>query len=201
MKKPKFFIFAILLLFGLNAVLAQTDEKNQKDQIEQSYEVILHVVVASNNPTEKGKLPPSLHGVVSNLKNDYLYTNYNLAATFLERISTNGVIGHTGVLNQLDQTRQNNIYYSDWGLSGLKAGKDEQGNDLIQFQTFNFGAKVPVVVSVNAKGDSNPVVHYENIGVRISRFNLPENKPTIIGSMATPKTDEFIFLILTVRPV
>jgi hypothetical protein len=198
MIKPKFFIFAFIYLFALNAVFAQTAEK---DQIEQSYEVILHVVVASNKPSEKGKLPPSLAGVINNLKTDYLYTNYNLAATFLERISTNGVVGHTGVLNQLDQTQQNNIYYSDWGLSGLKAGKDQKGNDLIQFQAFNFGAKVPVLMTVNAKGDGAQVVNYENIGVRITRFNLPENKPTIIGSLATPKTDEFIFLILTVRPV
>ena len=52
MKKPKFFIFAFVFLFALNAVFAQTDEK---DQIEQSYEVILHVVVASNKQNEKGK--------------------------------------------------------------------------------------------------------------------------------------------------
>jgi hypothetical protein len=197
MKKPKFFIFALIFLFGLNAVFAQTEENNK---IEQSYEVILHVVVASNNAGEKGKLPPSLTGVINNLKNDYLYTNYNLAATFLERISSNGVIGHTGVLNQLDQAQQNNIYYSDWGLSGLKAGRDEKGNNSIQFQTFNFGAKVPVLTAINAKGDGNQFV-YSDIGIRITRFNLPENKPTIIGSLATPKTNEFIFLILTVRPV
>lgn len=198
MIKPKFFILVFVFLFALNAVSAQTEENNK---IEPSYEVILHVVVASNNQTEKGKLPPSLTGVINNLKNDYLYSNYNLAATFLERISANGVIGHTGVLNQLAQTQQNDVYYSDWGLSGLKAGKDEQGNNSIQFSAFNFGAKVPVLTTINAKGDGSQPVVYENIGVRISKFNLPENKPTIIGSMATPKTDEFIFLILTVRPV
>lgn len=198
MKKSKFFIFAIVFLFSLNVVFGQTEENKL---IEPSYEVILHVVVASNNKGEKTVLPASLSPVISNLKKDYSYQNYNLAATFLERISTNGIIGHTGVLNQLDQTSQNNIFYSDWGLSGLKAGKDEKGRDLINFQTFNFGAKIPVVVAVNAKGDVNQVVNYENIGIRINRFNLPENKPTIIGSLATPKTDEFIFLILTVRPV
>jgi len=93
------------------------------------------------------------------------------------------------------------IYFSDWGLTGLKAGKDEKGKNLIQFQTFNFGAKVPVVTAINGKGDGVEVVNYENIGVRITRFNLPENTPTIIGSLSTQKTDEFIFLVLTVRPV
>ena len=198
MKKPKFFIFAFIFLTAISTVFAQNPDS---ERFQQSYEVVLNVVVGSNNASEKGKLPPSLSGVVGKLKNDYLYTNYHLAATFLERVSTNGVIGHAGILNQLDQTRQNSIYYSDWGLSGLQAGKNDKGSDLIHFQSFNFGAKVPVVVAVNTKGDGNQVVNYENIGIRITRFNLPENTPTIIGSLATPKTDEFIFLILTVRPV
>jgi hypothetical protein len=199
MKKPKFFVFALLFLFSLTNVFAQTEQ--EKNQIEPSYEIVLHVVVASGNPTEKGKLPPSLSGVIGKLKNDFSYSNYSLAATFLERMSASGVIGHTGVLNQLKQTNEEKIYFSDWGLSGLKAGKDEKGKDLVQFQAFNFGAKVPVVTAIGGKGDGVEVVNYENIGIRITRFNLPENTPTIIGSLSTPKTDEFIFLVLTVRPV
>lgn len=198
MNKPKFFVFALLILFSLSAVFAQTPDRERFDP---SYEVLLNVVVASNNSAVKGKLPPSLSGIAGKLKNDYLFSNYNLAATFLERISSNGIVGHSGILNQLDQAQQSNIYFSDWGLNGLKAGNDEKGNQLIYFETFNFGAKVPVVVETNGKGDGRQVVNYENIGLKINRFNLPENTPTIIGSLATPKTDEFIFLILTVRPV
>src|SRR5690606_22942262 len=118
MKKPKFFICGLLVLFfAASAVFAQTADKNQ---IGQSYEVVLHVVVGSNKAGEKEKLPPALNGVVEKLRKDFLYENYNLAATFLERMSTSGVISHNGVLNQLDQTRQNKVYYSDWGLSGLQ---------------------------------------------------------------------------------
>lgn len=199
MKKPKFFIFALLFLFSLTNVFAQIEP--EKTQIEPSYEVVLHVVVASNNSIEKAKMPSSLLNVVGKLKNDFTYSNYSLAATFLERMSASGVIGHTGVLNQLKQTNEEKLYFSDWGLSGLKAGKDEKGKDLVQFQTFNFGAKVPIVTAVGGKGDGVDVVNYENIGIRINKFNLPENTPTIIGSLSTPKTDEFIFLVLTVRPV
>lgn len=199
MNKPKFFVFTLLFLFGLTSVFAQTEQ--EKNQIEPSYEVVLQVVVASNNSAEKAKLPSSLSGVIGKLKTDYAFSNYSLAATFLERMSASGVIGHTGILNQLKQANDEKMYFSDWGLSGLKAGKDEKGKDLIQFQTFNFGAKVPVVTAVNGKGDGVEVVSYENIGVRITKFNLPENTPTVVGSLSTQKTDEFIFLILTVRPV
>lgn len=199
MNKPKFFVFTLLFLFGLTNAFAQTEP--EKNTIEPSYEVVLHVVVASDNPSEKGKLPPQLSGVIGRLKNDYAFSNYTLAATFLERMSASGVIGHTGILNQLKQANDEKMYFSDWGLSGLKAGKDEKGKALVQFQTFNFGAKVPVVTTISGKGDGGEIINYENIGVRITKFNLPENAPTIIGSLSTPKTDEFIFLILTVRPV
>jgi hypothetical protein len=60
---------------------------------------------------------------------------------------------------------------------------------------------VPVVVQVqrDAKGDNNRIINYEAIGVNINRFNVPENVPTVVGSLSTQKTDEFVFLVLTVR--
>lgn len=198
MNKPKFFIFGLLFLIFASSVFAQ----NEKDiQIEPSYEIVLQVVSATNNQTEKAVLPPSLSGVVGKLKNDYSYKNYNLAATFFERITQSGEIYHSGILNQLNQKEDDKLYFSNWSLKGLRAGADQKGNNLINFQNFNFGAKVPVVVSTIGKGDGGEVVNYENIGITISRFNLPVNTPTLIGSLATQKSDEFIFLILTVRPV
>ena len=198
MIKPKFFIFASVFLFALNAVFAQTDVNNK---IEPSYEVILNVVVASNNANDKGKLSPSLSGVVGKLKNDYTFTNYSLAATFFERISQTGEIYHSGILNQLKQEDEEKFYFSNWSLKGLKTGLNTAGKSQIQFNNFIFGAKVPVAVSTIANGDGSEIVNYENIGITINRFNQPENTPTIVGSLAAPKFDEFIFLILTVRPV
>ena len=197
MYKPKFFILALVLFISAASVFAQTEEKNQ---IEPSYEVLLQVLVASNNPGTE-KLPPSLSNVVKKLKNEYSFSNYNLAATFLERISAAGGVDHKGLLNQLGQNQENDTYFTDWALVGLKSAGNAEGQNLIQFQGFRFGARVPVVVrSVkDAKGDDNRVINYESIGVNINRFTLPENKPTIIGSLSTQKTDEFVFLVLTVR--
>lgn len=200
MNKPKFCIFAVIFLFGLTSVFAQTDEKNQ---IEPSYEVLLQVIVASNQPGAKSNLPPSLSGIAKKLKNEYTFANYNLAATFLERIAATGGVEHKGILNQLNQSQEKEIYFTDWGLSGLRTADGSGSKKLVQFQTFRFGARVPIVVQTikDEKGDATRnIVNYEAIGVNVNRFNLPESVPTIIGSLATPKTDEFIFLVLTVRP-
>ena len=198
MYKPKFFILVVIFLAGLTAVSAQTDEKNQVEQ--PSYEVLLQVLVATNNPGGD-KVPQSLAGTVKKLKSEYPFSNYNLAATFLERISLNGMIEHKGLLNQLGQDQQKDLYFTDWNLGGLRPALNSKGQPVINFQTFRFGARVPVVTSVvkDAKGDDNRIIQYESIGVSVNRFNLPENSPTIVGSMSTQKTDEFVFLVLTVR--
>lgn len=198
MYKSKFFIFAVICLFGLTNICAQTDEKNQ---VEPSYEVLLQVLIASNQPNND-KLPPSLAGIAKKLKSEYSFANYNLAATFLERIAVTGGVDHKGILNQLGQTQENDTYFTEWALSGLKPAVNSKGQNLVQFQGFRFGARVPVVVSAvkDAKGDNNRIINYEAIGININRFNLPENVPTIVGSLSTQKTDEFVFLVLTVKP-
>ncbi len=198
MYKPKFFILVVIILAGLTSVFAQADEKNQVEQ--SSYEVLLQVLVASNNPGGD-KIPQSLAATVKKLKGEYSYSNYNLAATFLERISLNGIIEHKGLLNQLGQDQQKDLYFTDWNLGGLRPALNSKGQPVINFQAFRFGARVPVVTSVvkDAKGDDNRVIQYEPIGVSVNRFNVPENAPTIVGSMSTQKTDEFVFLVLTVR--
>ena len=198
MDKPKFFIFALMFLVGTISVFAQSDEKNQVEPA--SYEVLLHVLVASNNPGGD-KLPPSMAGVVKNLKNDYSFSNYNLAATFIERISLNGVVEHKGILNQIGREQEKELYFTDWALGGLRPAQNSKGQPVIHFQNFRFGARVPVVTSVvkDAKGDDNRIINYEQIGVSVNRFNLPENAPTIVGSMSTQKTDEFVFLVLIVK--
>lgn len=200
MNKPKFFILTAILLLGLTSVCAQTEEKNQ---IEPSYEILLQVIVATNQPDAKSNLPPSLSSIQKKLKNEYTFTNYNLAATFLERIAVTGGVDHRGILNQLNQGQEKETYFTEWALGGLRTAVGARGEKLVQFQQFRFGARVPVIMQTvrDEKGDgARSIVNYEQIGVGINRFNLPENVPTVVGSLATPKTDEFIFLVLTVKP-
>ena len=197
MYKSKFFIFAVMFLLGAANIFAQTDNKNQ---VEPSYEVLLQVLVASNS-SGNDKLPPSLSNVAKKLKSEYSFSSYNLAATFLERVTLNGIVEHEGLLNQLGQSQENDTYFTDWQLGGLRPAVNSDGRNVIQFENFRFGARIPVVVQVqkDAKGDNNRIINYESIGVSVIRFNVPENVPTIVGSLSTQKTDEFVFLVLTVK--
>jgi hypothetical protein len=193
MNKPKFiFLIAAFFLVGLLSPaisFAQADNKN-----EPSYEVILQILIASN--TGKSTTPPTLSNVLRKLKTNYSFSDYRLAQTYVER--TSFAVEHKGMLSDLSQNQSSNTpVFSEWKLAGLKSGSDTKGQNSIQFQAFNFGARIPIVVS-NGKGEIS--VSYEAIGLNIARFSLSENVPTVIGSLSTSKPDELMFLVLTVKP-
>ena len=49
-------------------------------------------------------------------------------------------------------------------------------------------------------GKSLPaVVAYEQIGIAASRLAVPENTPTLMGTLVLPKTRGTVFLVLTAR--
>jgi hypothetical protein len=202
MNKPKFifkFIFLLLVLSVTNS-FAQTETK--QPQAAPCYEVILQLLIASNNAAEKNSVPPTLSNVVKKLKNDYNFSDYRLATTFLQRTSDS--IEYKSLLNDFTQNQDKYApVFSEWTLRNLRNMPNPQGRNVIQFENFRFGARVPVITG-NAKdesGKSSPVINYEQVGITTTRFSLSEKEPTVIGSLATSKPDELMFLVLTVKPV
>jgi hypothetical protein len=201
MNKPKFIFKVFLFLLSLSAanVFAQTD--NKPSPADSCYEVVLQILVASNNAGEKSPLPPSLANVVKKLKTNYSFSDYRLATTFLQRTSNS--IEYKSLLNDFNQNTEKSFpVFSEWSLRNLRGVPNSSGRNSIQFESFRFGARVPIVANVrDESGKTSPAgVVYESIGITTVRFSLSENEPTIIGSLATSKPDELMFLVLTVKP-
>lgn len=190
MNKTKIpFSIAFVCLLGLTNISAQT--QNQPQQADTSYEVVLHILSASNNSAGKSSVPQSLSNIVKKLKNDFSFSNYNLDSTYLQR--TAGSIDFSAISNEPGANQENFTIFSNWSLLGLKSFPNAQGRNLIQFQSLRFGQRVPVKSSAG-------VVNYEQVGITIQKFSVPEYVPTVVGSLSTSKSDELIFLILTVKP-
>ena len=70
-------------------------------------------------------------------------------------------------------------------------------------QTFRFGARVPIVIAKIAGDDAKgvPVTNYESVGLTLNRVSLTENSPTLIGTIALPRTTGTVFLVMNIRPV
>ncbi len=200
MNKLTFIFFATFFLVGLMCPtfsFAQTD----KAQADVSYEVVLQILIASNTG-DKTNLPPVLSGAVKRLKNDYAFSNYRLNATYLQRIANTGSVEFKTISNE---TAQNpNTYapvFMEWTIGQLSNLPNDKGQNSIQLRNFRFGQRVPVIMgsSKTENGNSAPIINYEQIGITMQKLSLPENVPTIIGSLSTSKADELMFLILTVK--
>jgi len=179
-------LFFICLLSLTNS-FAQTE--TQQRQTEPSYEVILNVLTASNNTNDKLPVPKTLSNVLKKLQNTYSLSNYRLDSTYLGRIGNPGGFEYKSIINQNQESLVPT--FSEWSLNILKNPPNVQGKESIECQGFRFGQRVPVKT---ANG-----VNYEQIGLNMQRFSLPEGVPTIVGSLTTAKPDELMFLILTVK--
>lgn len=195
------FSITFVCLLGLTNIFAQT--QNQLQQADASYEVVLHILTASNNPADKSTVPQPLSNVVKKLKTVYSYSNYNLNSTYLERVASPGFLEFKGVSKKSDQNQEYSpSVFTEWTLNNLRSLPNSQGKKFIQSDSFRFGQRVPVVTSISTdtNGKTNNIINYEQISLTLKSLILLENEPTIIGSLSISKPDELIFLILTVKP-
>ena len=200
MNKPKFILSIIfLLLVGMTNVFAQSE--NEK-AAQPNREIILQVLVASDSPNQKTKLPPALANTTKKLNSLYPFADYRLAMSYFERVAVNGSIEYRGVANNFSQNQNEELtVFPEWSLHRMQILPDSQNQNVAQFQNFRFGMRLPITTSTLKKEDGqiNRSINYEQIGLTIQKFNVPENTPTIIGSMTSSQKNETIFLILTVN--
>lgn len=198
MNKPNFIIKAFFLMLVLSAanIFAQTE--NKPPSAEPCYEVVLQVLLASNKTGEKTALPASLSNPVKKLKTMYSFTDYRVLTTFLQR--TTGFIEYKSLFSNFNQTGDDNYpVFGDWSLTGLRNVANAQGRNVLQFDSFRFGARMPVPTFVRDEGGkTSTVINYETSYVNTRRFSLNEGEPTVVSSLAGADPNEMIFLVLTV---
>ncbi len=195
MTKPKTIFttaaFFIVCLLSLTNSFAQTETKQQA---EPTYEVVLHILTASNTASDKTSVPPTLSNAVKKLKTIYSFSNYRLDSTYIGRIANTGNFEFKSISNSSSQNQGNSLpIFSEWTLGGLQSLPNSKGQNSIQFQNFRFGQRVPIRTQTG-------IFNYEQIGLTMQRFGVPENVPTIIGTLSTTKPNELMFLVLTVNP-
>ncbi len=190
-----FSLFALSVLFILSSPsFAQTDAS---PKLEPSYEVSLQVLIGSNEPGSKGDVPSNLSSITRQLKNNFSFSNYRLANTFLGRISNTGNIEYKSISNILGQeTDAESQTFLEWSLGNFRSVQSG-----FQARSFRFGAKVPVRTGStrSESGRVDPIINYESVGLTMNMIGLPANMPTLIGTISLPRTTGTIFLIATVR--
>ena len=188
---------SLLFFIGCLSAAGQTDSVSQN--AEPSYEVSLQIVIGSNDATARGvDLPASLSAISRQLKDNFAFSRYRLANTFLGRVSNNGNIEYKSVSNLLGQDSDlESQTFLDWSVIGLR-----RMENMFHAKAFRFGARIPVRTGTlkDESGKINPVVNYEPVGLSMTMIGLPANKPTLVGTIGLPRENGTIFVVATVRP-
>ena len=188
------FLF-VFTLFSASAIAsAQTESKSQP---ERDFEVVLHVLVGSNDGSSGQNLPANLTAVSRQLRSNFAFTGLRVANTFVGRISSNGNFEYKSVTNELGFDAEGAQSFLEWSIGNLHAASTG-----LQANSFRFGARIPVKTSSlrDDSGKAAPVFSYESIGLSLTRIGIPENAPTLLGSLSLPKANGTLFLVMTVTP-
>jgi len=188
-----FLTLPLLALLFISPASAQADSAS----LEPSFEVALHVVIGSNEPSTRNDLPANLSTISKHLKGNFSFSNYRLANTFLGRVSNTGNVEYKSVSNILGQeTDAESQTFLEWSMGNFRALQNG-----FQARSFRFGARVPVRTATfkDGTGTINPIVNYESVGLTMTVLGLPANKPTLVGTISLPKTTGTIFLVATVK--
>lgn len=203
MNKSRHFLSltALSLLLLAGPVFAQTEVK---PQAEPNYEVALQVIIGSNDAISGVVLPDNLSPIARQLKSNFSFSNYRLVNTFLGRIANTGQLEYKSVSNILGQESDAESHtFLDWSLNGFKTMPNSSGQTAFQVQNFRFGARVPIRTGSfkDESGKLSSVINYESIGLTMVRVGLPENNPTLMGTLSLPRTNGTAFLVLTIKSV
>jgi hypothetical protein len=205
MNQPRSVLSALGLLlvfvFGTAEAFAQPSEP-LPPQAEPNFEVVLQVILGSDDASQKGDLPPSLSGVARQLKNNFAFSNYRLVNTYLGRVANTGNFEYKSVANILGQeSAMDSPSFLDWRLGRLRSVETAGSRSVFSVESFRFGARVPIRFT-NFTGEAPAqVVNYESVGVSLDKLNLTANTAALVGTLTLPKTSGTMFLVLTVRPI
>ncbi len=203
MNQPKIFLLAIitfsLILVGASVSHGQLDSKQPGGQ---SYDVSLQILIGSNDATQPVEIPAGLSALSKQLKSSFGFSKFRLASTLFGRLSNTGSFEYKSLTNIFG--KETNITpqtFMEWSIGNFRNMPTARGTQGFQAQSFRFGARVPVPTSMakDESGKMAPVVNYESIGLSLNKLGLPENAPTLIGTLNLPGAEGTIFLVVTVK--
>ena len=189
-----------IAVFALCLVLTPSLAATAQQAADTNYDVVLELVVGSNDAAAKNDIPQNLSSVVKQIKSDFNFSSYRLASTFVGRVANGGYFDYNSVtnINGQESTKDSQTFL-DWSLKNLHTLPASKG---LQAESFRFGARVPVVVGVHDAGSDKerPVINYEQLGINLIHVGINANVPTMVGTLHLPGTSGTIFLVMTIRP-
>ena len=204
-------VLALCLVAGSLSVQAQAGgfpqtpaRQTETTQDEINLDTQLFLLVGSNQDTGDSNLPSSLDGVLRQLRATLPFKNYRLAATLLNRVKNEGRLDLSWIGGPLAATAgpapAQTPSFSNFNVGLVKLIPASNGQQMVQMQKFNFGARIPIQVSgaIAANGTVSPNFNYERTGVATD-ISMREGEPVIVGTLNVGPSGDAIILVVSAK--
>ena len=172
----------------------------------------LFLIVGSNQDVVDSNLPASLDSVVKQLRATLPFKNYRLAATLLNRVKNEGGLEVRWIGGPLASTVAGTSptltpTFSNFIVRRVRLVRTSDGQQMVQMQGFNFGARVPIqtgqAMASNIPPGSFPTggfptINYEPTGVATD-ISMREGEPVIVGTLTVGTTGDVIILVVSAK--
>lgn len=170
-----------------------SDERNLDTQ--------LYLIVATNQDVDDSKMPASLDPIVRQLRATLPFKNYRLAATLINRVKNEGRLQLNWIGGPLAPSASTGSpSFSHFNVRLVRLVRSAEGQQTVQMQGFNFGARIPVQTShpIAASGTVVPTLSYENTGLQTD-ISLREGEPVIVGTLNVGPSGDAIILVVSAK--
>lgn len=180
-----------------------TRQAETKDD-ETNLETQLYLIVGTNQEVPDAKLPAALDSVVKQLRATLPFKSYRLAATMINRVKNEGRLELSWIGGPMTLAAGPapalNPSFSNFSIRGVKLVQASNGQQIVQMQGFNFGARVPIQVSgaIAANGSVAPTINYERTGVATD-VSMREGEPVIVGTLNIGPSGDAIILVVSAK--
>jgi hypothetical protein len=208
MKKLLTFILLTLCLALCSGVQAQTTtgtsqaDANKEDEV--NLETQLYLIVGTNQDVVESKLPTSLDTIIRQLRANLPFRNYRLAATLINRVKNQGRLDLSWIGGPLASAggpaSAGNPSFSSFTVRQVRLVRSNEGQQLVQMQGFDFGARIPIQTSgaIAANGAVAPVINYEHTGLKTD-ISMRESEPVIVGTLNVGPSGDAIILVVAAK--
>jgi len=196
---------ALCLVTGSSSVQAQASNTAQAESKneETNLDTQLYLIVGTNQDVVESKLPALLDPVVKQLRATLPFKNYRLAATLLNRVKNEARLELSWISGPLASSSANGTLtpsFSQFKVRQVKLVRNSEGQQMVQMQGFNFGARIPIQTSgaIAANGAVAPVINYENTGLATD-ISMREAEPVIVGTLNVGTSGDAIILVVSAK--
>jgi hypothetical protein len=90
--------------------------------------------------------------------------------------------------------------FSQFKVRQVRLVRNSEGQQVVQMQGFNFGARIPIQTSgaIAATGAVAPAFNYENTGLATD-ISMRESEPVIVGTLNVGPSGDAIILVVSAK--